>query len=94
MKTPRERRFVSDLRRSVFFRALFTLFLFPGLFNLGTLSYANPTGGIVVHGDVSFSGGAGSLTVNQASQNAIINWESFSIDAGELTQFVQPGTCH
>ena len=29
--------------------------------------------------------------VDGASRNAIINWDSFSIDPGELTQFRQPG---
>ena len=36
-------------------------------------------------------GGAGNLQINQSSQNAIINWADFSIDAGELAQFNQPG---
>ena len=63
----------------------------PGL-GLWTIPIrANPSGGVVVHGDVSFSGGAGNLQINQSSNKAIINWADFSIDAGELTQFNQPG---
>lgn len=53
---------------------------------------ANPRGGSVVVGDVSIGPGAGAvLDIRQNSRNAIINWESFSIDAGEMTRFRQPG---
>ncbi len=53
---------------------------------------ANPSGGIVVHGDVQFGSGAGgNRQINQNSRNAIINWADFSIDKGELTQFNQSG---
>ena len=34
--------------------------------------------------------GSANVTVNQFSQNAIINWHTFNIGAGERTQFVQP----
>src|SRR5690606_39935376 len=54
---------------------------------------ANPSGAQVVHGSVQFGSGAGgNLQIRQGSANAIINWESFSIEAGELTQFRQPGS--
>ncbi len=42
-------------------------------------------------GSASISGGAGTLTITQSSDRAIINWQGFSIDAGELTNFIQPG---
>jgi len=51
---------------------------------------ANPTGGIVVKGDVSFGGGPGNLQITQGTQKAIINWADFSINEGELTEFFQP----
>jgi len=51
---------------------------------------ANPTGGQVTAGSATVSSGPGILTVNQQSNTAIINWQSFSIGAGELTKFVQP----
>ena len=38
-----------------------------------------------VHGQ-----GSANVTVNQFSQNAIINWHTFNIGAGERTQFIQP----
>jgi filamentous hemagglutinin family protein len=54
---------------------------------------ANPRGGSVVHGNVKIGSGAGgNLQIRQNSNSAIINWESFSIDAGELTRFRQPNS--
>ncbi|AHF91088.1 filamentous hemagglutinin [Opitutaceae bacterium TAV5] len=51
---------------------------------------ANPSGGHVAAGGATISGGAGALTVNQTTARAIINWQDFSIGAGELVRFVQP----
>ena len=51
---------------------------------------ANPTGGSVVAGSGAISGGAGLETITQSSQNAIINWQSFSIGVGETTNFLVP----
>lgn len=56
------------------------------------LLQANPAGEVVMHGDVQFDRSAGQLRVLQASDRAIIDWESFSIDAGQLTEFVQPNS--
>src|SRR5579863_6271043 len=48
------------------------------------LSYANPTGGTVVGGAATISQPSSTVTdVTQTSQRAIINWNSFSINAGE-----------
>ncbi len=55
------------------------------------LLYANPTGGEVVGGSASINAAGNTLTVNQGSQYAIINWQGFSISMGELTKFIQPG---
>jgi filamentous hemagglutinin family protein len=53
---------------------------------------ANPEGGQVVGGSATVSGqGTQTVTVKQESQKAILNWESFSIKPGEVTQFLQPG---
>lgn len=51
---------------------------------------ANPAGGQVVGGSANITGGGQTLTINQASDLAIIDWNSFSINSGELTQFIQP----
>ena len=57
------------------------------------LSYANPTGGTVVGGAATISQPSSTVTnVTQTSQRAIINWNSFSINAGERTQFNQPNS--
>ncbi|MCP5538567.1 MAG: filamentous hemagglutinin N-terminal domain-containing protein [Akkermansiaceae bacterium] len=52
---------------------------------------ANPLGEAVRHGDVQFERLDGQLRVLQHTDKAIIDWESFSIGAGELTEFLQPG---
>ncbi|WP_082911042.1 filamentous hemagglutinin N-terminal domain-containing protein [Magnetospirillum moscoviense] len=51
---------------------------------------ANPQGGSVVEGQATITTAPNQLTVNQASDKAVINWQSFSIGAGETTRFVQP----
>jgi len=62
-----------------------------GLFVFTTGLQANPTGGNVAAGSASIAGqGTSTVTVNQASNIAIINWQTFSINSGELTQFIQP----
>ncbi|NBQ56179.1 MAG: filamentous hemagglutinin N-terminal domain-containing protein, partial [Verrucomicrobia bacterium] len=51
---------------------------------------ANPVGEQVVGGTATFERVGNSLTINQGSDRAAINWNSFSIGAGEVTKFVQP----
>jgi filamentous hemagglutinin family protein len=56
-----------------------------------SLAVAAPTGGRVVSGSAVVSRPNASTTlVTQGTQNAIINWQSFSIGAGEGVRFVQP----
>ena len=56
----------------------------------GSAAYANPTGHTVVHGSAQFDHlGANTLNVT-TSPNTIINWQDFSIDGGERTNFFQP----
>src|ERR1700741_4757857 len=50
--------------------------------------YANPTGAQVVNGQVSINSSGNVLTITN-SPGSIINWASFSINPGELTQFLQ-----
>lgn len=85
-------RFVQSLRKSVSARISILVSLVPGLV-LWSPAYANPRGGSVVHGLAEIGSGAGgNLQIRQNSRNAIIEWDNFSIDAGEMTRFVQPGT--
>ncbi|WP_165189539.1 filamentous hemagglutinin N-terminal domain-containing protein [Caulobacter soli] len=51
-----------------------------------------PSGGTVSAGQASFSGDANTLTINQASAFAAINWQSFNIGQGQSVTFVQPGS--
>ncbi len=52
---------------------------------------ANPLGSQVVGGSANVQGqGTANVTVNQSTNNAIINWQSFNIGTGERTNFVQP----
>ncbi|MGB0371820.1 MAG: filamentous hemagglutinin N-terminal domain-containing protein [Opitutales bacterium] len=53
---------------------------------------ANPSGATVVYGNAVFNDNGPELTVQQNGQQLIIDWQDFSIDAGEVTRFVQPST--
>ena len=54
--------------------------------------HALPTGSQVVSGNVSFSvPSSTTMNVNQASNKAIVNWNSFSVGSGETVNFLQPG---
>ncbi|HXS73135.1 MAG TPA: filamentous hemagglutinin N-terminal domain-containing protein [Rhodanobacteraceae bacterium] len=50
-----------------------------------------PTGGVVIAGQAGISSSGPTTTITQSSPNAIINWQSFSIGAGNTVQFMQPG---
>jgi len=51
-------------------------------------AFANPTGPTVVNGTAAIHQ-AGNLLQVTNSPNAIINWQSFSIGANEITRFIQ-----
>ena len=74
---------IQALKRSVLLTALLAV--------TGSL-HANPTDGNVTSGAATIVTAPGVVTVNQATDKAIINWQSFSIGAGELTKFVQPSS--
>jgi len=50
---------------------------------------ANPTGPAVVSGSATFATQGNALNITN-SANAIINWQGFSINANEITRFIQP----
>jgi large exoprotein involved in heme utilization and adhesion len=53
---------------------------------------ANPLGGQVVGGSATIAGqGTSTVTVTQTTNNAIINWNTFNIGAGENTIINMPG---
>ncbi len=53
------------------------------------VAMANPNGPQVISGKVDIVNQGNVLTITN-SNNAIINWQNFSINADELTRFVQP----
>jgi len=56
----------------------------------GAPLHANPYGEQVIAGNVNFQGlGTASLDINNLSQAAIINWQSFSIQQDEITRINQ-----
>lgn len=54
--------------------------------------FGNPTGGAVVAGSATIGSAGTTLTINQSTQSAIINWQQFSIASGELTKFLVPNS--
>jgi filamentous hemagglutinin family protein len=54
-------------------------------------AFALPQGGEVTAGSASVTATPGKVTIVQGSPSAALNWQSFSIGAGEAVQFVQPG---
>jgi filamentous hemagglutinin family protein len=54
--------------------------------------FANPTGGTVSAGNASISSSGNTLTVNQSTNSAVIDWRGFDINQGETTNFVQPSS--
>ncbi|WP_440409078.1 MBG domain-containing protein [Neorhizobium petrolearium] len=51
-----------------------------------------PTGASVAAGQVSVGSAGKSMTITQGSQNAIVNWNSFSVGQGHTVNFAQPGS--
>ncbi|HJS31285.1 MAG TPA: filamentous hemagglutinin N-terminal domain-containing protein, partial [Alphaproteobacteria bacterium] len=51
---------------------------------------ANPSGGKVVGGSATIQHSGAATTVTSVTDRAIINWQSFSVGAGEAAKFVQP----
>jgi filamentous hemagglutinin family protein len=65
-----------------------TILLLSILFSGST--FANPAGGVVSSGNAVITQTPGNTVIQQNSDKAIINWQSFNIGAGEKTHFQQP----
>ncbi|WP_046991095.1 filamentous hemagglutinin N-terminal domain-containing protein, partial [Aliarcobacter butzleri] len=65
-----------------------------GLISLvvSTSLYSAPNGGTVVNGTVNISQNGNTTNINQSSQKATINWQSFGIKNGEIVNFNQPNS--
>lgn len=57
-----------------------------------TSAFALPQGGEVTAGSASVTTTQGKVTIVQGTASAALNWQSFSIGAGEAVQFVLPST--
>ncbi|HEX7438527.1 MAG TPA: filamentous hemagglutinin N-terminal domain-containing protein, partial [Caldimonas sp.] len=64
----------------------------PNLAAGNTASTTLPTGGKVVKGSGNISVNGADMSVNQASQRLVTDWQSFSIGAGNSVRFVQPSS--
>jgi filamentous hemagglutinin family protein len=51
---------------------------------------ARPTGGVVAQGQATFGGNAGTTLIDQTSQNAVINWQTYNVGSAQTVQYVQP----
>lgn len=79
------------LLRSAFARMLLTTTaLSSGILSLSAVAQSLPTGGHAASGAVAIAASGNTMTINQASQSAIVNWNSFSIGTGNTVNIVQP----
>jgi filamentous hemagglutinin family protein len=51
---------------------------------------ANPLSGAVTTGSASIASASSKTTIDQKSEDVVIDWSSFNVGAGQTTQFVQP----
>src|SRR5690625_5207758 len=78
-------------RRSRWYR--FASLLLAALFAVSGPAYALPSGHDVVHGDADIRVvDDHHMTVDQASDQLIVNWDEFGIGAHEAVTFAQPST--
>ncbi|MEO8021908.1 filamentous hemagglutinin N-terminal domain-containing protein [Polaromonas sp.] len=62
------------------------------MLGFGSAALALPADGVVAAGSANISSAGSTMTINQSTTNAVINWQSFGIAAGQTVQFVQPGS--
>jgi hypothetical protein len=54
------------------------------------LAFSNPAGGVVAAGSVIITTSGKTTIINQNSDKAAIDWNSFNINSDEMTKFNQP----
>jgi filamentous hemagglutinin family protein len=57
---------------------------------LGSPALANPQSAAVTTGSASIASSSNKTTIDQKSEDVVIDWSSFNVGAGQTTQFVQP----
>ena len=60
------------------------------VFGASLAANALPTGGQVAAGQATISQSGNTLNVNQSSQRAVINWNTFNVGANSTVNFNQP----
>ncbi|MBN2480081.1 MAG: filamentous hemagglutinin N-terminal domain-containing protein [Parachlamydiales bacterium] len=65
------------------------LFIFVILFFSFSL-FSNPSNPEVIYGEASISENLNQLDITTSTNRTIINWQDFSIDQNEITNFIQP----
>ncbi|MCX6875670.1 MAG: filamentous hemagglutinin N-terminal domain-containing protein, partial [Verrucomicrobia bacterium] len=63
---------------------------FTFYFSMAAVARANPTDGVVAAGAASIEAAGSALNITTATDRTIINWNSFSISSGQVTNFIQP----
>jgi filamentous hemagglutinin family protein len=58
---------------------------------LPALVWAGPEGGVVTHGSAQIIQSGTTTTINQISDRAVLDWQSFNLSADESARFNQPG---
>jgi filamentous hemagglutinin family protein len=53
-------------------------------------THANPSSASVTTGSASISSTSNKTTIDQKSEDVVIDWSSFNVGAGQTTEFVQP----
>lgn len=74
------------IKMFIFFIIIFDIFSIATI----NIAIANPIINHIAAGNASISKSSNTLTINQTTKKAIINWQSFNIAAPELTHFQQP----
>jgi len=80
---------VYALNKVNYLSLLSSVFLFSHL-GLVSTAYASPEGGQVVGGSGSINQSGTNTTINQATQNMAIDWQSYNVQQNERVQYIQP----
>ena len=83
-RTPHKRVAISFARACVGYVSAFVLTFQP------VAAHALPAGGVVSAGSASISQTATTVTVNQSSTRAVVDWNSFNVGSTESVSFNQP----
>jgi len=77
-------------RRIAVRKTTLTLTVTLGLGLAAPVALAEPSGGVIVGGSGSIGGSPGNQVITQQSARLALDWQSFSLAAGERTEFRQP----